>query len=121
VDESPVRRVSRSYGFRSHPERLTVPYQIVQLRFVPAGRTDTVLAVDEIDAGSIPSLDWGTSVRVRYTARMPQQAMLVSGTRTFRERNRFHFLFPVLGCVGLGTAMGMAWRLRGRRRATAAA
>jgi hypothetical protein len=121
VDESPVRRVSRSYGFRSHPERLTVPYQIVQLRFVPAGRTDTVLAVDEVDAGSVPKLDFDARLRVRYDPKAPREALLVDARRTFLERNRFHFLFMVLGCVAIGTAMGMTWRLRGRRRAPAVA
>lgn len=121
VDESPVRRVSRSYGSRSHPERLTVPYQIVQLRFVPAGRTDTVLVVDEVDAGSVPSLDVGAQLRVRYDPKAPWDALLVDARRTFRQRNRFHYLFLVLWCVGFGTAMGMTWRLRGRRRTVSAA
>jgi membrane protein implicated in regulation of membrane protease activity len=119
VDESPVRRVSRSYGSRSRPERLTVPYQIVQLRFVPVGRTDTVLAVDGVDAGSVPSLDFGAQLRVRYDPKAPREALLVDARRTFLQRNRFHFLFMVLGCVGIGTAMGMAWRLRGRRASPA--
>jgi hypothetical protein len=121
VDESPVRRVSRSYGSRSHPERLTVPYQIVQLRFVPAGRTDTVLVVDEVDAGSVPSLDFGAQLRVRYDPKAPWDALLVDAKRTFRQRNRFHYLFLVIWCVGFGTAMGMTWRLRGRRRTVPAA
>jgi Protein of unknown function (DUF3592) len=119
VDESPVRRVSRSYGSRSRPERLTVPYQIVQLRFVPAGRTDTVLAVDGVDAGSVPSLDFGAQLRVRYDPKAPRDALLVDARRTFMQRNRFHFLFMVFGCVAFGTAMGMTWRLRGRRASPA--
>src|SRR5262249_31782889 len=121
VDESPVRKVSRSYGYDSHPERLRVPYQIVQLRFVPAGRTDTVLAVDEVDAGSVPKLDFDAQLRVRYDPKAPREALLVDATRTFRQRTRFHYLFMVLGCVALGTAMGVTWRLRGRARRTAPA
>ena len=71
-----------------------MPYQVVQLRLVPGGATDSVLAVDEVDAGSVPSLAPGAVVRVRYQPAAPREAMLVDGTRTFRQRNRFHFLFP---------------------------
>jgi hypothetical protein len=47
--------------------------------------------------------------------------MLVDATRTFRQRNRFHFLFLVLACAGIGVVAGLSWRLRGRRRTVAAA
>jgi len=118
VTESPTRTRHRSRS-SSHPERLTVPYQVVQLRFVPAGAADSVIAVDEVDAGSVPSLAPGAEVRVRYQSAAPREAMLVDGTRTFRQRNRFHFLFPALGLSGISVAMGLAWRLRGRRKAAA--
>ena len=120
VEDSP-RPSGRRYSYSSsaHPERLSVPYAVVQLRLAPAGRTDSVLAVDEVDAASVRSLDPGALVRVRYPPAAPRQAMLVDATRTFRQRNRFHFLFLVLGWAGIGTAAGLAWRLRGRRRAPA--
>jgi hypothetical protein len=122
VEDSP-RPSGRRYSYSStaHPERLNVPYQVVQLRLVPAGGADSVLAVDEVDAGSVPSLDPGAVVRVRYPPAAPRQAMLVGATRTFRQRNRFHFLFLVLGWGGIGVAAGLAWRLRGRRAVVAAA
>lgn len=122
VEDSPRPYSHRySHSTSAHPERLTVPYEVVQLRLVPAGSTDSVLAVDEVDAASIPSLTPGAVVRVRYPPAAPRQAMLVDATRTFRQRNRFHFLFLVLGWAGIGTAAGLAWRLRGRRRAPAPA
>jgi hypothetical protein len=117
VSESPHRTRHRRNS--SHPERLTVPYQIVQLRLVPRGAADSVLAVDEVDAGSVPSLAPGAVVKVRYRPEAPREAMLVDGARTFRQRNRFHFLFLVVavGCIGIGAAL--AWRLRARRKAAA--
>lgn len=118
VSESPRPTHHRSRSW-SHPERLTVPYQVVQLRLVPGGATDSVLAVDEVDAGSAPSLAPGAVVKVRYQLIAPRQAMLVEGTRTFRRRNRFHFLFLVLGAGGLGIAAALTWRLRGRRAVAA--
>lgn len=118
VSESPRRTVSRSMS-SSHPELLRVPYQVVQLRLVPDGATDSVLAVDEVDAGSVPSLAPGAVVKVRYQPTAPREAMLVEGSRTFRQRNRFHFLFLVLGAGGIGIAAALAWRLRGRRAAAA--
>jgi hypothetical protein len=114
VSESPRRSRQRSRS-SSHPERLALPYQVVQLRLVPEGAADSVLAVDEIDAGSAPSLAPGAVVKVRYHPAAPREAMLVEGTRTFRQRNRFHFLFLVLGAGGIGIAAALAWRLRGRR------
>jgi hypothetical protein len=119
VDESP-RRTSHRSRSSSHPERLKMPYQVVQLRFVPAGGADSVLAVDEVDAGSVSSLAPGAVVKVRYRPAAPREAMLVQGTRTFRQRNRFHFLFLVLGLTGIGVTAGLVWRLRGRRRAAPA-
>jgi hypothetical protein len=108
-------------SINSHPERLSVPYDVVQLRFAPAGELDSVLAVDVVDAASVLALAPGAVVRVRYPPAAPRQAMLVDATRTFRQRNRFHFLFLVLAWAGIGVAAGLAWRLRGRRRAAAAA
>ena len=118
VSQSPRRTQHRSRT-SSHPERLTVAYQVVQLRLTPGGATDSVLAVDEVDAGSAPSLAPGAVVTVRYQPAAPREAMLVEGTRTFRQRNRFHFLFLVIAVGGIGIAAGLAWRLRGRRAVAA--
>src|SRR4029453_885633 len=74
VDESPEGTRHRSSS-SSHPERLRVPYQVVQLRFVPAGAADSALAVDEVDAGSVPSLALGAVVKVRYQPEAPRDAM----------------------------------------------
>jgi hypothetical protein len=100
-----------------HPERLNVPYDVVQLRLLPAGGTDSVLAVDEVDAASVPALAPGALVRVRHPPGAPREAMLVNATRTFRQRNRFHFLFLVLAWGAISVAAGLAWRMRGRRAA----
>lgn len=118
VSESP-RRTNHRSKTTFHSERLTVPYQVVQLRLVPGGATDSVLAVDEVDAGSAPALSPGAVVKVRYQPAAPREAMLVEGARTFRERNRFHFLFLVIAVGGIGIAAGLAWRLRGRRAVAA--
>jgi hypothetical protein len=122
VEDSPRPYSHRySHSIIAHPERLTVPYEVVQLRLVPPASADSVLAVDEVDAASVPSLAPGAVVRVRYPRAAPHDAMLVDATRTFRQRNRFHFLFLVLAWAGIGTAAGLAWRLRGRRSAVAPA
>ena len=118
VSQSPrhVRHRSGSWG---RPEVLALPYQVVQLRFVPAGAADSVLAVDEVDAGSAPSLAPGAVVKLRYRPAAPREAMLFEGTRTFPQRNRFHYLFMVLAAGGIGIAAALAWRLRGRRAVAA--
>jgi hypothetical protein len=121
VRESP----RRGGGGRRHSaigtaaRRLRMPYEVVELRFLPAGAPDSVLAVDAVDADSAGTRTWGSVVRVRYNPRAPREAWLVEGTRTFRARNRWHHLFLVLFIVGASTGAGLAWRLRRRRLSVA--
>lgn len=111
-----TRSGRRHSDFAREMRRLAVPYQVVSLRLVPAGAGDSVLAVDAIDADTSALLAVGSVVRVRYSPRHPGDARLVHGTRTFRERNRYHLLLPVCLVSGIGTAAGLAWRIRRRRR-----
>jgi hypothetical protein len=98
-----------------------MPYQVVQLRLAVPGRPDSVLAVDAVDSASVPGLAVGATLRVRYDQRRPRDARLSQGTRAFRERNRYHFLIPVLGVGVLGVLGAWGWRVRRRKASPPAA
>ena len=73
---------SRSRGFQA-----AQPIDVVGLQFVPEGRTEPVLAVDLIDAGSIPDLKERAQVPIQYEESSPRTAWIEGATRRFPERN----------------------------------
>jgi hypothetical protein len=115
IAKAPARRVARRRRFSEafgDVRRLSVPYQVAQLSFAMPGG-DSVLAVDAVDSGSVAGLAFGATVPVRYDPREPRAARIAGGTRTFLERNRYHFRVPVIGLAILG--MLGAWGARSRR------
>jgi hypothetical protein len=72
---------------QSYPIYLDQPVDYVAVRFLPEGWRTPVVAVDEVDAKSIPGLRAGLTVPVRYDAAEPRHALIVTGTRTFPGRN----------------------------------
>jgi hypothetical protein len=117
---APARRRSRLGGSSDNIRRLAMPYQVVQLQFTLPGRPDPIVAVDAVDAASIPELAVGAILPIRYDPRALREARLVRGTRTFRERNRYHFLIPTVGLGLFGMlATWVARERRTRRRAAA--
>ncbi len=99
------------------------PIQIVGVEFVPAGRTEPVLAVDLVDAGSIPALKTDALLAIDYEAASPRTAHIHAATRTFAARNlRGMALEGLLGLavivalLALANWIGRAWtRLLVRR------
>jgi hypothetical protein len=73
------------------------PVAVVGVEFVPAGRTEKVLAVDLIDAGSIPGLQEKSVVGIDYEAGHPRTAYIQKASRRFVSRN-------VAGIVKQGVA-----------------
>jgi hypothetical protein len=59
---------------------------MVALQFIPEGRTDTVQAVDQIDAGSVPGLATGAAVPIEYQTGKPRIVRIAGATRTFPEK-----------------------------------
>jgi hypothetical protein len=107
----------RSTGSVDAPQ----PWNIVELRFLPAGRTKPVTAVDSVDAGSVAGRERGARLTVTYNAAHPREARL-SGTRTWRrkewgELGEFAvFLVVICGAfVLLGKVVGAWWRRMLRR------
>ncbi|HEU5040424.1 MAG TPA: hypothetical protein VFT84_06370 [Gemmatimonadales bacterium] len=107
ITKAPARTRSRtrsriSRGTGESVRRLAMPYEVVQLLFAPDGRADSVLAVDAIDSASVAGLTPGAIVPIAYDPRSPREARMTLGSRTYRDRNRYHFLVPIMGLGVLG-------------------
>ena len=66
---------------------LAHPYAVVQLALTPAGRRDTVVAVDEVDAATAKGIATGAAFRVSYPEADPRAAALIGARREFRDGN----------------------------------
>lgn len=63
------------------------PVAVAGVEFVPQGKTDSVLAVDLIDDGSVPNLREHSTVNVDYESASPRVAYIRGATRSFAQRN----------------------------------
>lgn len=102
---------------RSSGEEAAQPYTIVELSFVPQGVVDPVVAVDLVDAKSVPGLEKGGTVPISYSVRDPRWARIEGATRTYYWKNLRGF-----GLIALGVAVliALGWllsRWRARRGA----
>jgi hypothetical protein len=118
-----VREETRSFisGRTTGSVEAPQPWNIVELRFLPAGRKKPVTAVDSVDVGSVAGLQAGARLTVTYNATHPRDARL-AGTRTWRrkewgELGEFAVLLVVIcgGFALLGKGVAAWWRRRLRR------
>lgn len=109
-----VHQVTRIWQSRRRSgEEAAQPYSIVELAFVPQGMADPVVAVDLVDAKSVPGLEKGGTVPISYSLRDPRWARIDGATRTYYWKN-----LRGLGLIGLGIgALILLGWLFGRRRA----
>lgn len=121
VTKSPARRyhTGRTRGF-DFDRRLAVPYQVVELGVAGPAGADSVLAVDAVDSGSVAGLALGAILPARLDPGDPRETRLSGGTRHFIERNRYHFLIPVVGVGVLGGLAAYGFRRRRTGRAAQA-
>ncbi len=82
------------------------PFVVVELEFVPDGRTDPVVAVDMIDDGSLRAIERGVDVPIHYSAADPRWAQIDNATRTYYWKNLRTF-----GIIGLDRVCPAALRL----------
>jgi hypothetical protein len=76
------------------------PIDIVGVEFIPEGRTETVVAVDLIDRGSL-AIKEGSTADVEYEANSPRTAHLAGAQRTFPTRNLHGAIVQVAASLGL--------------------
>lgn len=113
-----LREVTRSFtsgratGVVSAPQ----PWNLVELHFIPAGWGHAVIAVDGVDVGSVPGLQVGARLPIRYSASHPRDARL-AGTRTWRWKEWRELASLVVwlvvllaGLVVLGKVIGAWWQ-----------
>jgi hypothetical protein len=119
-----VDRIDKLFaGSRSRGMFAAQPVEVVGIEFVPEGRTESVLAVDLIDAGSIAGLKVNAPVGVEYEGAAPRTAYVRSATRGFLSRNlrgivvdSALYLGVLIGCLMGAHFIGRAWtRLLARR------
>ena len=114
-----LREVTRSFASgRRRAIRAPQPWNVVELHFVPEGRSKPVIAVDSVDVGSVPGLQVGARLPVTYNARSPRDARL-AGARTWRSREwreltelALIFVVVIAGFILLTKAAGAWWRRR---------
>lgn len=97
------------------------PVSVVGVEFVPEGRTEPVVAVDLIDAGSLPGLAEKALVPLEYDGGTPRTAHLVGATRTFPKKNGAGVVLQAaLYLAVVGGLFALAhWLGKGYRRITA--
>jgi hypothetical protein len=84
------------------------PLELVELQFVPEGRTDPVVAVDRITAGSVPNLKEDDSVPITYQRDRPRIARMAGGKRDYGWANAGTLAMPwVLGFLFCSAVMAI--------------
>lgn len=112
-----IRRVDKLLqGRRSAAIEAAQPYDIVELSFVPAGRTDPVVAVDMLDAESVPNLAVEATVPIRYSAQNPRWAQIDGARRTFYRKNLIFVAVIPLALLGIVLLWWLLNRFRRQRR-----
>jgi hypothetical protein len=121
VAQAEVRKIrEETHSFTSGRTTGSVPapqpWNVVELQFVPEGRKKPVIAVDSVDAGSVPNLRVGERLAVTYSKNNPREARL-AGTRTWRWKEWGELAqWAVLGIITLaaisllGKFVGAWWR-----------
>jgi hypothetical protein len=108
-------RIDRVFeGTRSRGIEVHQPVSVVGVEFVPDERMEPVLAVDLIDAGSLPGLREGSPVAIDYEAASPRTAHIQNATRTFVGRNIRGMAVDGVLCVLLLIGMLAAAQFIGR-------
>jgi hypothetical protein len=119
-----LNRIDRIFsGSRSRGMDAEQPVQVVGIEFVPAGRSEPVVAADLIDADSLPGLKRDAIFPLDYEASSPRTAHLQAATRNFPSRNLRGMMLAavlsiavVLGFFAFTHWLGQAWkRLLARR------
>jgi hypothetical protein len=115
-----MHQVTRIWGGkRTAAEDAVQPYTIVELSFVPRGAPDAVIAVDSIDAGSVPGLEKGAQVPINYSASDLRWAQIAGATRTYYWKNLRSFGIIALILVALMLLIWLGSRFHRSRRGRA--
>ena len=104
---------------RSDDSPLRWPYDIVQLDFTPPGRSGAVIAVDIVEAASVPNLARGDAVQISWPEDDPRSAKIVGARPGAPWANWFYIVATNLVLVaGLVVFLILIGFMRRRRKKT---
>jgi hypothetical protein len=115
-----VTHVTHHSGRNSRYD-LRWPYDVVQLRFTPAGRAESVVAVDTVEAASAPGLAKGSAVRILWPADDPRSARVAGARPGSFWKNWLYSFAETIAIVGTIIALLSAFGLMRRRKKKRAA
>ena len=95
---------SSSAGESSSGQWIRRPFQMVDLEFTPAGRTEPVHSLDRVDLGSIPGLQPALTIPVIYPLDDPRAGRMSAGTRDYARQI---FLYMLGLTFGLGALIAL--------------
>jgi hypothetical protein len=119
-----VERITRLFaGSRSRGVLADQPMEAVGVEFTPEGRTESVLAIDLIDARSVPGLREKSAVPLSYESASPRTAYIQGATRTFVSRNLAGVAVQGIACLAVlivlwGGTQVLGWAFRRLTRRT---
>lgn len=90
------------------------PYTIVELSFTPRGAAGPVVAVDQIDQGSVAGLAPGATVPVHYSGADPRWAQIDGAARSYPWKNLAGVALPAAVILALLAGLALLWRSRRR-------
>jgi hypothetical protein len=103
---------------RRRRDRLTMPYRLVALTFVPPGARDSITVLDAVDSVT-PKPANGSLEPIGYEPGLPRTARLLVGSRSFINTNRYDFIIVALAPIALALIASVV-RLKRRRPAVVA-
>lgn len=113
-----THRVDQVWGGRqTQAEDAVQPYDIVELEFEPSGVAGPVVAVDLVDAGSVPGLAEGVRLPIHYSVENHRWAQLDMASRTYYWKNMRSF--GIIAVIGVVLLLGV-WLLRRRHKRVSA-
>jgi hypothetical protein len=110
-----VRHITEHRG-RRHRSPLRWPYDVVELVYTPEGRSEPVIAVDRVEAASVPALSEGSHVKILWPADDPREARIAGARPGAPLANWLYDFGETLAIVGVLIALVIAWETFRRRR-----
>jgi hypothetical protein len=95
---------------------LPQPYQIAELVFTSPGAAEPVVALDTVDADSVPNLLPGASVAIHFSATNPRWARINGATRTYAWKNLMELGVITVVVLVLGVIPWLVMRHRNVKR-----
>lgn len=112
-----VKHITKFSG-RSSKYEYRWPYDVVELSFVPDGRTQAVAAVDNIEAASMPKLTDGQTVRITWPLDDPRAAR-IADARPGAPWANFFYVFAetiVIAAAFIGGIILVSFIFRRRKK-----